>query len=113
MTDPRFAMMIESFMEHAKQQDQSILDGAMFIFLPRDSEPMDASLFSWISDDSNKQQPQVWHDVFVAILFALFKTGVDLTTVKEMANHAAKHVENVTANLTDSPFGDDGSEAIN
>ena len=113
MTDPKFAMMVESFMEHAKQQDQSVLDGAMFIFLPRDSQPTDASLFSWVSDDGDKQQSQVWHDVFVAFLFALLKTGVDLATIREMADHAAKHVEGVTANLTDSPFGDDGSEAIN
>jgi len=111
--NPEFAMLVESFMEHAKQQDQSVIDGALFVFLPRDSQPTDASLFSWVSDDTDKQQSQVWHDVFVAMLFALFKTGVDLPTIKEMAEHAAKHVETVTANLTDSPFGDDGSEVVN
>jgi hypothetical protein len=110
MTDPKFSMLVESFMEHAKKQDQSALDGAMFIFLPRDSQPTDASMFSWVSDDGTKQQSQVWHDIFVAMLFALFKTGVDLKTIKEMADHAAEHVERVTANLTDA---DDINEVIN
>lgn len=106
-------MLVESFIEHAKQQDQAVLDGAIFVFLPRDSHPTDASLFSWVSDESDKEQSHVWHDVFVSMLFALFKTGVDLSTVKEMVDHAAKHVQTVTANLSDSPFDDNGSEVIN
>jgi hypothetical protein len=55
----------------------------------------------------------VWHDVFVAMLFALFKTGADLDTIKEMADHAAKHAKNVTASLTESPLADGGGGAIN
>jgi hypothetical protein len=109
----KFGMLVESFMEHAKQQDQSVVDGAVFIFLPREGGATDASLFSWVSDDGTKETSQVWHDVYLAMLFALLKTGVDLETIHEMADHAAGHIENISANMSDSPFEHDDSEAVN
>jgi hypothetical protein len=113
MSDPKFGMLVESFMEHAKQQDQSVVDGAVFIFLPRDGGAIDASLFSWVPDEGGKKTSEVWHDVYLAMLYALIKTGVDIPTLHEVIDYAAKNIGAITANLSDSAYGDDGSEVIN
>lgn len=113
MIDPKFGMLVESFMEHAKQQDQSVIDGAIFVFLPHDGGATDASLFSWISDEGSKKTSEVWHDVYLAMLYALLNTGVDLKTLHELADYADSNMGDVSANVTDSPYGDDVSEVVN
>lgn len=113
MNDPKFSMLVESFMEHAKQQDQSVTDGGIFVFLPRDGGATDASLFSWVSDNSEKKTADIWHDAYMAMVYALLHTGVDAPTLHEMADHAAGNVGKMSANISESPFADDGSEIVN
>ncbi|MHC4371766.1 MAG: hypothetical protein ACYSW8_29475 [Planctomycetota bacterium] len=113
MSDPKFGMLVESFMEHAKQQDQSVVDGAIFVFLPKDGGAVDASLFSWVSETGNKKTSEVWHDVYLAMLYALLKTGVDVETLHELVQYAAKNMGTISANLSESPFEDDGSGVVN
>ena len=107
MSDTNFQMLVESFMEHAKKQDQEIVDGGVFIFLPKDGGATDASLFSWVSDSSNKTATDVWHDSYMAMLFALLKTGANAAMLHQATDYASSLAERLTANLRDGMFDEE------
>ena len=102
--NPEFSMMLEAFMDLAKQQDQELLDGAIMIFLPTEGHANDASIFAWVSDATERKAPSVWHDVFIAMLFALIKSGVDPNALHELIAFAETNVEGIVASAVESPF---------
>jgi hypothetical protein len=106
MMSTEFSMMLEAFMELAKQQDQKLLDGAVMVFLPAGGHANDASIFAWVSEETEKEAPNVWHDVFVAMLFALLKSGVDPTALHELIEFAKVNVLDIVAKAVESPFED-------
>lgn len=104
----KYSMLLDSFLELAKQQDQSIIDGAVMVFIPRDGMSKDASLFVWLSDSSEKTQANIWHDTFVAMLFALLKNGVDKEILHELVDFADNNADGMSATVTDATAEDLG-----
>jgi len=103
--NPEYAMLLETFMETAKAQNQSLVDGAIFVFIPRDgTSPADASIFSWISEESERSAGHVWHDAFISMLWALIKSGVGVKEIRKMIDYAEDHVESITASELESAF---------
>lgn len=102
--NPKYAMLLESFLEHAKQQDQSVIDGAVMVFIPRGGLSKDASLFVWLSETTEKTQANIWHDTFVAMLFALLKSGVESEILYDLIDFAEENMDGMSARVTDTAF---------
>ena len=97
MKKPEYEMFLESFIEHAKSQDSSLVDGSVMVFIPSGGSATDASIFSWISESTDKMQSEIWHDSFVAMLFALLGNGVDGDTLHEIVHWAVSNAGSVRA----------------
>lgn len=102
--DPQFAMLLDSFLSLAQEQDQSIIEGAVMVFIPTGGSSSDASLFTWVSELSDQEIKDIWHDTFIAFLFALLKAGVGEETLAEIVAHAAAHIDQVTSEEADQMF---------
>ena len=96
MINPEYTMMLETFMETAKAQNQELVDGAVFIFIPSGaSESNESSVLSWLPDSSKKNSGLVWHDVFMSLLWALLRSGVEPSVLIDMVDHAKGNVGEV------------------
>jgi hypothetical protein len=102
MMDAEYEMMLQSFLEHAKKQDQTALDGAVMIFLPPGGSALDASIFAWVSELADRTPSSVWHDSFVSMLFALIKAGVDMPTLHELVDFAEANADGIVARTVDT-----------
>ncbi len=94
MNNPEYHMMLETFMETAKMQNQKLVDGAVFIFVPRMSkDDRGASILTWMPDNDDSDEGSVWHDVFVSLLWALLNAGVKDGVLKNMIDYASKNLD--------------------
>ena len=109
--DPEYAMMLETFMETAKAQNQKLVDGAVFIFVPPVAEGENgASVLSWMPEYCEREVGMVWHDVFVSLLWALINAGVDTKTLKEMVDYAATNSDSIKSSDLMESFKVKGGE---
>lgn len=107
MIGTEYAMMMESFIENAKAQNQELIDGAVFIFVPSGGNVYEATLLSWISEHCDRSDGLVWHDAFIAMLWTLLKSGVEPQVLKDMVEYAAKRQSAISATDVSSVFGEE------
>ena len=103
MINPEYAMMLEAFMETARAQNQELVEGAVFIFIPSgDSGSNESSVLSWLPDTDSKSSGAVWHSVFMSLVWALLRSGVEADVLTDIINHANKNLDSVRSNdITD------------
>jgi hypothetical protein len=106
MIGTEYTMMLEAFMETAKSQNQELVDGAVFVFVPQGGDANEATILSWISDHCERSDGLVWHDVFVAMLWTLLKSGVEGDVLRAMVEYAIKKQDLIDTSDVSEFFGE-------
>lgn len=106
MRTTEYTMILEAFMETAKAQNQELVDGAVFIFVPAGGNANEATVLSWMSDHCDRSDGLVWHDAFIAMLWTLLKSGVDADILRGMIEYAAEKVEKISTTDVSACFGE-------
>jgi len=103
--NPEYSMMLETFMETAKAQNQKLVDGAVFIFIPPSAEPSESSVLSWMPEYCERDSGLVWHDVFVSLLWTLLNAGVEQSVLRDMVDYAATNLNHIKSSNLIETFG--------
>jgi len=102
--EAEYLMLLESFMETAKAQNQQLIDGAVFIFVPSGGNANEATLLSWISEHCERSDGLVWHDAFIAMLWTLLKSGVEAQVLRDMVEYAVKKKDAISTTDVSQAF---------
>ena len=102
-----YKMMLESFMENIKSQDDELVDGGLLVFIPANSTAAQASILSWLPEHSTKDAGRVWHEMFVSILWTLLQAEIPAEILHEIVDYAAHYVDNITSKDVVSMFNID------
>ena len=104
MINPEYTMMLEAFMETARAQNQELVDGAVFIFIPSgDTDLNESSVLSWLPDSGSQKNGAVWHNVFMSLVWALLRSGVEADVLTDMISYADKNISMVrSSDITDT-----------
>lgn len=106
MIATEYTMMLEAFVETAKAQNQELVDGAVFIFVPANGNSNEATLLSWMSDHCKRSDGLVWHDAFIGMIWTLLKSGVEKKVLVDMIEYVASRSNEIkTTNVADA-FGE-------
>jgi len=99
---PEYVMMLESFLEMTKQQDASLIDGAVFVFIGKGASASQASMVEWFPASSDKDVGLVWHDILLAQMLFLHNLGVDGDSMREMVEYTEQNSNKMVAKIVDS-----------
>jgi hypothetical protein len=86
---PEFKLMIEGFLEYAKQQNDDLVEGALFIFIPDGGDASNMSILSWVPVDRGKDIGNVWQEAFIALVWTLMSAGITPIDIHRQVNYAA------------------------
>ena len=103
-TDPQFLMLLETFMETAKACDPNIIDGAVFMFIPKGGGAGSSSVIAWIPEETDKDDSSVWHDSYLSLVWTLLKSGVDPLGLHGIIDYAADNLSEVDTQNLQSMF---------
>lgn len=106
MIATEYTMMLEAFMETAKAQNQELIDGAVFIFVPAGGNSNEATLLSWMSDHCKRSNGVVWHDAFIGMIWTLLNSGVEEKVLVDMIKYVSSRKGDVTTTNVIDAFGE-------
>jgi len=87
---PEFTMMLEGFLEHTKQQNSELIEGAVMIFIPDNRDATQAAILSWIPIDRGKEAGAVFSEVFVSLVWTLMSGGLTADDLHGYIDYSAK-----------------------
>jgi hypothetical protein len=85
-----FRMMVEGFMEHAKQQEADLVEGAVMAFIPRGGDASTVSILSWVPNTERSDPSTIWQEAFVAMVWTLMAAGLSLEDLHDTMQYAAQ-----------------------
>jgi hypothetical protein len=92
----QFKMMVEGFMEHAKTQDQSLVNGAVMAFIPHEGDASSVSILSWVPDPEKADPATVWQEAFIAMTWTLMASGLTVDDIHGAIDYAASFFDSMS-----------------